>query len=129
MSDTNRSLPELFGNLVTQLSTLFRKEVQLARAEVGEKVGQATGSIAYLAIGGVLLLAALIILLEALVAFVAYLGVPVPWARLIVGVVVALVGYALVRSGMSGLKASSLVPDRTVEQLSRDAAVAKEQVQ
>jgi hypothetical protein len=53
----------------------------------------------------------------------------VPWARLIVGVVVALVGYALVRSGMSGLKASNLVPNRTVEQLSRDAAVAKEQVQ
>ena len=129
MSDSNRSLPELFGNLVTQLSTLFRKEVQLARAEVGEKVGQATGSIAYLAVGGVLLLAALVILLEALVAFLAYLGVPVPWARLIVGVVVALVGYALVRSGMSGLKASDLVPNRTVEQLSRDAAVAKEQVQ
>ena len=129
MSDTNRSLPELVGNLVNQLSTLFRKEVQLARAEVSEKVGQATGSIAYLAAGGVLLLAALIILLEAAVAFVAYLGVPVPWARLIVGVVVALIGYALVRSGMSGLKTSNLVPNRTVEQLSRDAAVAKEQVQ
>ena len=129
MSDTNRSLPELFGNLVTQLSTLFRKEVQLARSEVGEKVGQATESIAYLAVGGVLLLAALIILLEALVAFLAYLGVPVPWARLIVGVVLALIGYGLVRSGMSGLKASNLVPNRTVEQLSRDAAVAKEQVQ
>lgn len=129
MSDRNRSLPELFGNLVDQLSTLFRKEVQLARAEVGEKMGQATGSVAYLAIGGVLLLAALIILLEALVAFVAYLGVPVPWARLIVGVAVALVGYGLLRSGMSGLKTSNLVPNRTVEQLSRDAAVAKEQMQ
>jgi hypothetical protein len=129
MSDSNRSLPELFGNLVSQLSTLFRKEVQLARAEMGEKVGQATGSVALLAAGGVLLLAALIILLEAVVAFVASFGVPVPWARLIVAVVVALVGYALVRSGMSGLKASNLVPNRTVEQLSRDAAVAKEQVQ
>ena len=74
-------------------------------------------------------LAALIVLLEAVVAFLAYLGVPVPWARLIVGVVLALVGYGLVRSGMSGLKASNLVPNRTVEQLSRDATVAKEQVQ
>ncbi len=129
MSDANRSLPELFGNLVNQLSTLFRKEVQLARAEVGEKVEQATGSVAMLAAGGVLLLAALMILLEVVVAFLAYLGIPVPWARLIVGVVVALIGYALVRSGMSGLKTSNLVPDRTVEQLSRDAAVAKEQVQ
>ena len=129
MSDSNRSVPELLGNLVNQLSTLFRKEVQLARAEVGEKVEQATGSVALLAAGGVLLLAALMILLEAVVAFLAYLGIPVPWARLIVGVVVALIGYALVRSGMSGLKTSNLVPNRTVEQLSRDAAVAKEQVQ
>ena len=75
------------------------------------------------------LLAALIVLLEAAVAFLAHLGIPVPWARLVVGVVLALIGYGLVRGGMSGLKASNLAPNRTVEQLSRDATVAKEQMQ
>ena len=50
------------------------------------------------------------------------------WAQLIVAVVFALVGYALVRSGLSKLKTSNLVPERTAEQLSRDAQVAKETV-
>ena len=62
-------------------------------------------------------------------AIISLTTIPVPWARLIVGVVLALIGYGLVRSGLSGLKTSNLVPNRTVEQLSRDAAVAKEQVQ
>ena len=63
MSSNNQtSVADLFGNVVTELSTLLRKEVQLARAELGEKAGQAAGAVASLAIGGVLLLAALIFL-------------------------------------------------------------------
>lgn len=127
--DSGRSVPELFSNVVSQLSTLFRKEVQLARVEMGEKFGQAAGAITPLAAGGALLLGALILLLFALVSLLVHFGVRVGWAQLIVGVASALIGYALVRSGLSQLKTSNLVPERTVEQLSRDAQVAKEQVQ
>jgi hypothetical protein len=38
------------------------------------------------------------------------------------------IGYVVLRGGLSRLKASNLTPDRTVAQLSRDAEVAKEQV-
>ena len=127
-SNNQNSVADLFGNVVTELSTLFRKEVQLARAELGEKAEQATGAAASLAIGGVLLLAALIFLLQALVALLVYLGVPPGWAELIVAVAVGLIGYLLLRGGLNRLKASNLVPSRTAEQLSRDAAVVKEQV-
>ena len=37
-------------------------------------------------------------------------------------------GYGLLRSGLSQLKMSNLMPERTAEQISRDAQVAKEQV-
>jgi hypothetical protein len=124
----NRSVPELFNDIVAQLSSLFRKEVQLARAEVGEKVSQAGGAAGSIAVGGVLLLGALIMLLHALAALIVYLGLAPGWAYLITGVVVALIGYFVLRGGLSRLKASNLTPQRTVEQLSRDAAVAKEQV-
>ena len=50
------------------------------------------------------------------------------WAQLIVAAVVGPIGYFLPRGGLNRLKASNLVPDRTAEQLSRDAAVVKEQV-
>lgn len=128
LPDNQRSAADLFGTVVTELSTLFRKEVQLARAEVGEKAGEAAGALASIAMGGVLLLAALIILLQALVAFLIYAGIPVAWAQVIVFAVVAVIGYSMLRAGMNRLKASNLVPNRTAEQLSRDAAVVKEQV-
>jgi apolipoprotein N-acyltransferase len=126
---TDRSIPDLLGDLVDQTSTLVRKEVQLARAEFSEKlsaIGVASGS---LAIGGVLLLAALIILLQAIVAFlVEYAHLSATVSALIVAVVVAVIGYGVLRGGLNRLKASNLTPDRTVAQLSQDARVVKEQV-
>jgi len=136
-SDSNRpagggrsSVPELLTNALGQVSTLVRKEVQLARAEMGEKFGQAAGAIAPIAAGGAVLLGVLILLLFALASLLVRLfDLATGWAQLIVAVVFALVGYLLVRSGLSKLKTSNLVPERTADQLSRDAQVVKEQVQ
>lgn len=135
-SDPNRSpaakstVPELLTNALGQVSTLVRKEVQLARAEMGEKFGQAAGAIAPIAAGGAVLLGVLILLLFALASLLVRLfDLATGWAQLIVAVVFALVGYLLVRSGLSKLKTSNLVPERTAEQLSRDAQAVKEQVQ
>jgi hypothetical protein len=126
--ERDRSVPELFSTVIGQISTLFQKEVQLARAEMSEKFGQAAGAITPLAAGGGLLLGALILLLLALVSLLVSFGIETGWSRLIVGVLAAIIGYALIRSGLSRLKTSNLMPNRTAEQLSRDAQVAKEQV-
>ncbi|MGG5808559.1 phage holin family protein [Falsiroseomonas sp. CW058] len=128
-SDYGRSLPELFGDLVNQLSTLFRKEIQLARAEMGEKVNETTAALPGLAIGGVLLLGALIMLLHALAALLIRLFDLAPgWGYLITGLIAALGGYLLLKGALAKLKMSNLMPERTAHQLSRDAQVAKEQV-
>ncbi|WP_165982535.1 phage holin family protein [Dankookia rubra] len=127
--ERDRSVADLFGNAIGQISTLFRKEVQLARAELGEKLGDAAGAVTPLAAGGGLLLGALIVLLFALVSLLVSFGIATGWAELIVGLVAAIAGYALIRGGLSQLKTSNLVPSRTTTQLSRDAQVAKEQIQ
>jgi apolipoprotein N-acyltransferase len=124
---TGKSIPERFSELVDHLPRLFRKEVQLAKAEAAEKVQQATGAIAYMAIGGVVLLAALIMLLHAIVAWLVVLGIDVQWGSLIVALVVGIVGYVLLQKGMSDIKASNLKPTRTVEQLRTDARATREQ--
>lgn len=124
---SGRTVTDLFGDLSRQVSALFRNEVRLARAELSERMGAAGGAVAMLAAGAVLALAALIVLLFALVTWlVEAFEVSPALAALIVGVVVALAAYGLVRVGLSRLKARNLAPRRTVEQLSRDAAVAKE---
>lgn len=126
--DANRSIIDLFGDLVDQMSTLFRQEIQLAKTEMAEKTNQAAGAAAQVAIGGVFLLAALIFLLHGVVAWLAHLGLEPRWGFLAVALLVGVVGYLLLNRGKNELKAASLTPRRTTEQLQRDAAVVREQV-
>jgi hypothetical protein len=121
-------LPDLFADLITQLTTLFRKEVQLARAEASEKITEAVAAVGFMIGGAVLLIAALVLLLQAAVDGLVHVGLDRAWAALIVGGVVLLIGIILVWLGSNRLKAENLAPRKTVEQLQRDAAMAKEQV-
>lgn len=125
----DRSLKELFGDLTQSVTTLFRKEIELARAETSEKINQAGVAAGAIAAGGVLALAALIVLLQALVIALAELGLAPALSALIVGGVVAIIAFALIYKGINDLKASSLAPTRTVEALRRDAHMVKEHAQ
>jgi drug/metabolite transporter (DMT)-like permease len=125
----DRSLKELLGDLTQSVTTLFRKEIELARAETSEKISQAGVAAGAIAGGGILALAALIVLLQALVIALTELGLAPALAALIVGGVVAIVAFALIYKGMNDLKASNLAPTRTVEALRRDAHMVKEHAQ
>jgi hypothetical protein len=123
-----RSLPELLSNLITEMSTLFRQEIRLARAETSENVGRMTGAIAMLAGSAVLLIPGLVILLEAIAAMLVASGFEARWALLVVSLVVILAGVIILSVGVGRLKVANLAPDRTIEQVRRDALVAKEQI-
>jgi hypothetical protein len=125
----DRSFKELIGDLSGSISTLFRKEIQLARAETSEKITQSMVAVGAIAGGAILALAALLVLLQALVIAISELGVPPGWASLIVGVIVAAIAYFMIHKGTNDLKASSLAPSRTIDSLRSDAHMAKEQAQ
>ena len=127
MHTDDRSLKDLLADLTESITTLFRQEIQLARAETSEKLTQVGVAIGAIAGGAILALAALIVLLQALVIGITEAGVPAGWAALIVGVIVAVIAYVLIHKGTNDLKASSLTPDRTMSSLKRDAQVVKEQ--
>jgi hypothetical protein len=127
MQTEDRSLKDLLGDLTGNITTLFRKEIQLARAETSEKISQVAYAIGSIAGGGILALAALIVLLQALVIAITTAGVPAGWSALIVGVVVAAIAYGLIYKGTNDLKAGNLAPTRTIDSMKRDAHVAKEQ--
>ena len=125
---TGFSTPHLFVDVVSQLAGLFRTELRLVRTELSEKVAKAVNAIGLLSGAVVLLLAALIVLLQAAVAWLVIAGVPSQWGGLLVGVVVGIVGFGLLFTALSALKVSNLKPDRTLEQVNKDMAVAKEMV-
>lgn len=125
---SNRSFPDLIADLFGQLTHLFRKEIELARTEVSENVSSAISGLVMIIAGAVLLIPALVILLQGGVSALIERGFEAHWAALIVGGATLLIGIILAMIGVSRLKAENLVPKRTIEQLQRDAAVAKEQV-
>lgn len=125
----NRSVPDLLGDLVNQTTTLVRKEVQLVRAELGEKVSVIGAAGMSLGIGAALLLGALIALIQGAIALlVEFFGLSTTLSAIIVAALTGLIGYLVLRGGIAKLQNFNLTPDRTVAQLSRDAQVAKEQV-
>jgi hypothetical protein len=123
-----RSIPELFTEVVTQLTTLLRKEGQLARAEIAENVSKMAVGLGLVVGGAVLLIPALVVLLQAVVAALIASGIQAYWAAAIVGGVVLVLGLILLAIGMNRLKADTMIPSRTINQLQQDASVAKEQV-
>ena len=125
-----RSVPQLLSDLARELTTLFRKEGQLIRAELSEKLTQVGIGAGSAVAGAVVLLVALNVLAAALVVAISKIGEPDlggGWAALIVGVLLAVIGALLVRKGASSM--SNLAPERTINQVSRDANLVKEQVQ
>jgi fatty acid desaturase len=125
----DRSLGELFGDLARETGTLVRQEVELAKTEMGQKAARVGREVGFLAAGGLVAYAGFLVLLFALLAGLVAAGVPTWLAALIVGAVVAIVGYLLVQRGLSAVRRTSLAPTQTIETLKEDVEWAKEQVQ
>jgi hypothetical protein len=124
----NRSLADIFTDVMTQLTMLLRKEGQLARTEMSEKITQVAVGLGLIVGGSVLLTPALVILLQAGVsALITSKIVDEPWAPLIVGGGVLVIGLILLLVGMSRLRAEALVPSRTIQQIQNDMRVARQQ--
>ena len=125
-----RSIGELFGQLTQDMTLLVRQEVQLARPEMTEKLSKLTtnlisvgagGFVAYL--GGLALMAALILAIRDLA------NISLAWSALIVGGILAIIGYVMLQRGMKELKQVELAPRRSVENIKDDVQSIKDDVQ
>ena len=122
-----RSLGELFSQLSGDVSTLFQQEVRLAKVEMSQKASMAGKQIAFIAAGGFIAYAGFLALLAALI-----LGLSefmAGWlAALIVGIVVAGIGYFLLQKGINDLKNTNLAPEKTIKTIKEDGQWLKQQV-
>ena len=123
-----RSLGDLFSDLSRETTTLVRKEVQLAKAELTQSATEAARGIGMLVAGGAVAYAGLLFLLLAIVFGLIEAGWDAWLSALIVGLVVVAIGAVLVLRARESLKPANLAPQKTVETLKEDAAWAKEQI-
>jgi uncharacterized membrane protein YqjE len=114
------SVGELIGNISNDLSTLFRQEVELAKAELKQeasKAGKAAGMLGAAGYAGHLT----VVLLSFALVFALGNVMDLGWAALIVGVIWGIVAAVLFVNGRKKLKTVDPVPRRTAETLKEDA--------
>jgi len=136
-ADQGHSITDLLGGLASDISGLFRKEIQLAKAEASEKLDHALSAGRNVAIGGVLAIGAVGVFLAALVSglaalFVAWFGWQEPAANfvaaVIVTVVIGAVAWAMIQKGIAEFKANKMNMERTTQSLAMDAATVRESI-
>ena len=125
-SKDDRSLGELFSALAQDTSTLVRKEVQLAKTEMSQKASRVGKDVGFLAAGGAVAYAGLLAVVAGIIVLLGQV-IPMWLSALLVGLVVAGVGYFLVRKGLDALKQEDLAPRQTIETLKEDQKWAKDQ--
>ena len=126
--EASRPILSLVSEVGSDFAYLVQTEFRLARAEMGEKVASFAGAGVWLAIGALLGLAGLIVLLFDAARWITVAGLPAEWSLLVVAVVALVAGGLTVMAGVSRLRSSELVPNRTLEQMREDYETAREHV-
>ena len=135
-SGDSRPLSELVSGLVSDISGLFRKEIDLAKTEASAKFTRAISGMEMFAAGLVLAIGAVGILLSALVNGLAAVLVAQGFTEansdaissIVVALVVGIVAWISVSRGLAVIRHSDLSLPRTTNSLRRDAEIVKEKL-
>jgi O-antigen/teichoic acid export membrane protein len=119
-----KSLGELLSTVTSDLQTLFRKEVELAKAEIREEAGKA-GKAAGM-YGGAGFAGYLVLLFLSLALLFGLANVmDEAWAALIVMAIWAVVAAVLYQKGRARMRTVSPKPEQTVETMKENAEWAR----
>lgn len=124
----DRSLGELFAELASEIGTLVRQELRQAGTEVSQRATSAGKDVGALVAGAVVIHAGLLALVAAAIVGLADLGLSWWLSALIVGLLLAGIGYALIQKARSAIQQADILPRHTIANLREDQEWAKEQI-
>ncbi|MCS3447343.1 MULTISPECIES: phage holin family protein [Bradyrhizobium] len=120
-----RTISTLLGDALSQFAKLFQNEVDLAKAELGEKVQKVGSALVFIAGGALLVIPALVMALFALSVAMIGAGWSQPLSYLTSAIVAAVIAGILFAIGINRLDARGLVPRETMRQLDKDKDTVK----
>jgi hypothetical protein len=123
--DDLRAVSSLFGDALSQAAKLVQNEVDLAKAELTEKVQMVGTAAGLLAGGAMLVIPALVMALFALSSALISAGWSQPLSYLTSAIVAAVLAGLLFAIGMNRLGSRKLMPTETIRQLEKDRDTAK----
>ena len=121
-----RSISQLVGDSLAELSKLVQNEIDLARAELGDKVAITGKAVKLIAAGAVLLIPGIVLILFSIASELIQLGWSASLAYLCSGGASVIIAGVLAWAGMSRLSASALKPSATINEIRRDTVMATE---
>ncbi|UVF20650.1 phage holin family protein [Microvirga terrae] len=125
-SNGNQTIQGLVGEALRESTDLAQKEFTLFKTEVSQNIRTLFLGLAMVVVAAVFAIAALMLLTESLVEWLATVVNSEALAALIVGGVLALIAIGLGLWGRSAMTSSTLMPQRTMRSLKRDAEVLSE---
>jgi hypothetical protein len=120
-----RIISTLLGDALSQFAKLFQNEIDLAKAELGEKAQQVGGALGFFAAGAMLVIPALVMILFALSAVLMAAGWSQPLSYLTSAIAAAVIAGVLFAIGINRLDSSNLAPRETMRQLEKDKDTVK----
>jgi uncharacterized membrane protein YdjX (TVP38/TMEM64 family) len=123
----NSGLAQAFTDLFADLADLVQKEMQLAKAEVTEKITSHLRASVWMVTAGLLGLIVGLLVVEAAVFAIASFGLALHWSCLLVAAALAAGAIAAFYYGRS-VAEDDLLPKRSARQISQDIRTAKEQL-
>lgn len=121
----DRPLSAIVGDVTRDMSTLVRKEIELAKLELSREAGKAAAAGGLFGAAGVLAVVAFLFLSAALALGIWQLGLQGWAAALIVGLLYLLVAGIMVLAGRGKLKSFKPAPRRTIRTIKEDVAWAR----
>lgn len=127
-ADHPRSVLGVAGEAMAQAAELIRVEFRLARAELAEKATSLRTGVTLVVAGSVFLIGALLLLLQWAVVALVEAGLSAALATFVIAVASCGIGLVLILAGRHKFDAGSVLPERTLNQIARDGAMAKEKL-
>jgi hypothetical protein len=122
--EDRRSMGELLTDLINHMSTLVRTEIELARAEMSQKISKTVKDVATMAIGGSILFAGFLALLATAVIVLGK-WMPLWVSALIVSLVALTVGAVMLFAAKNRLSKRDMKPSQTIISLKENKAWIK----
>ncbi len=121
MSNDPRSLGEMFADLTREAKLLVQQEIHLAKTELSQNASRLVPSVTMIVAGGLIAYGGLLAIVGGIVLGLIAIGLAAWAAALLGGLVIAGIGYALIRAGMASFRPRDLTPRQTIDTLKEDA--------
>jgi hypothetical protein len=110
----------MFAELTRETRTLVQHEFELAKTELTQKASTMGRSVGFIVAGGLIAYGGFLAIVAAIVLALMAIGLAAWAGAMLGGILVAAIGYLLIRAGLSGVRSHDLTPRETIQTLKED---------